>query len=327
MKSLLILALCVLSALAARTSPDVDLRAQFTTFQQKYNKVYASADETERRFQIFKTNLAKAAEIQKREQGTAKYGMTKFSDLTTEEFTQFYLMPKSLHANFTIDATNVFPRIPDAVRPLDGMDWRDKGDITPVYNQEQCGSCWAFSATETVESYWHLCGHGLPNLSPQQVVDCDTTSYGCNGGWTEHAYEYIIKAGGQDSWSSYPYDAVDGTCKFKKADVVAVIGKWSYVTTNKDETAMLNWVTSKGPLSVCVDAETWSSYQGGVVKTCGKSIDHCVQITGYSTISNLPAWHVRNSWGTDWGNSGYIYVERGHDVCAIAEDVTAVTCA
>jgi C1A family cysteine protease len=327
MKSLLIIALCIVSALAVRTSPDVDQRAQFALFQQKYNKVYASADETERRFQIFKTNLAKAAEIQKRETGTAKYGMTKFSDLTTEEFTQKYLMPKSIHANMTIDASKVFPRIPDSVRPLDGMDWRDKGAITAVYNQEQCGSCWAFSASETVESYWHLCGHGLPNLSQQQVVDCDTTSYGCNGGWTEHAYDYLIKAGGQDSLKSYPYDAVDGSCKFKKADVVAVIGKWSYVTTSKDETAMLNWVTSKGPVSVCVDAETWSSYQGGVLKTCGKSIDHCVQITGYSTISNLPAWHVRNSWGTDWGNSGYIYVERGHDVCAIAEDVTAVTCA
>jgi hypothetical protein len=325
MKFILVVALFVLSALA--TSPDVDLRAQFAIFQKKYNKAYTSTQESESRFAIFKSNLKKAAEIQKREQGTAKYGVTKFSDLTAEEFRQFYLMPKSIHANMTYDTSRLVGYIPIPEQPLDGMDWRDKGAITPVYNQEQCGSCWAFSATETVESYWHICSHNLPSLSPQQVVDCDTTSYGCDGGWTEHAYEYLIGAGGQDSWKSYPYHAVDGTCKFKKPDVIAKIAKWSYVTQSKDETAMLNWVTSKGPLSVCVDAETWSSYQGGVVKTCGRQIDHCVQVTGYSTVDGSAAWHVRNSWGTDWGNSGYIYVERGHDVCAIAEDVTVVTCA
>jgi C1A family cysteine protease len=306
---------------------ETELRTQFLQFQKQYNKVYSSAHESERRFAIFKKNLQQAAEIQKRERGTAKYGMTKFSDLTPAEFRQFYLMPKSIHANKTYDSSRLVGNVPVPETPQDGMDWRDKGVISHVYDQGQCGSCWAFSATETVESYWKLCTHPLPSLSPQQVVDCDTTSYGCDGGWTEHAYNYLIGAGGQDSWKSYPYTAQDGTCRFKKTDVVAKIAKWVYVTQSKDEKAMLNWVTSKGPMSVCVDAETWSSYQGGVVKTCGKEIDHCVQVTGYSTESGVPAWHVRNSWGTDWGVSGYIYVERGHDVCAIAEDVTAVDCA
>jgi len=323
-----IIVLVALFALCSFAIPsDQYIRNQFSVFQQKYKKVYSTDQEANRRFEIFKESLARAEELQKRETGTARYGMTKFSDLSLDEFRQFYLMPKSIHANKTLDPSRLVESIPTARIPADGMDWRDKGVITSVYNQEQCGSCWAFSATETIESYWKLCGHALPSLSPQQIVDCDTTSYGCNGGWTEHAYQYVIQAGGQDSWKSYPYNAQDGTCRFKKADVVSKIAKWSYVTQNRDENAMLNWVTSKGPLSVCVDAETWSSYQGGVVKNCGRQIDHCVQVTGYSTVDNTNAWHVRNSWGADWGVNGYIYVERGKDVCAIAEDVTVVTCA
>jgi C1A family cysteine protease len=305
------------------------MMAKFSQFKQRFNKNYATADEHDKRFAIFKQNLARAAELQRKEEGSATYGMTKFSDLTPEEFRKFYLMPKELHANpaSRYHLASVVDSIPNVTLPADGMDWRDKGAVTKVYNQEQCGSCWAFSATETVESYFHLCGHGLISLSPQQVVDCDKTSYGCSGGWTEHAYNYLIKTShGQEDWADYPYRAVDETCRFNKNDVKATIASWKYVTQSKDENAMQSWVTSNGPLSVCVDAETWSSYTGGVVKSCGKQIDHCVQVTGWSTVNGVPAWHVRNSWGTDWGNSGYIYVERGHDVCAIAEDVTVVVC-
>jgi len=140
------------------------------------------------------------------------------------------------------------------------------------------------------------------------------------------AFEYVISAGGIEPYSDYPYVAHNENCNFNGADIAAKITAWQYVTQTEDENAMLAWTGSKGPISVCVDASEWSSYQGGVLSTCGDSIDHCVMITGYDTMSGKPIWNVRNSWGTDWGVNGYIFIERGSDVCGIAEVATAVSC-
>jgi len=137
--------------------------------------------------------------------------------------------------------------------------------------------------------------------------------------------DYVIKQGGQDTLDSYPYTAVDGTCKFKAASVGAKIASWAYATQNYDETAMQNTLYSKGPLSICVDASSWQYYKSGVIQTCGQQVDHCVQLTGYSTVSGIAAWNVRNSWGTTWGDKGYVYVARGKNVCDIASCVTYVT--
>jgi len=253
--------------------------------------------------------------------GTAVHGVTKFSDLTTQEFKDQYLMKvertyvKAPVANIT------YQQLPAT------FDWNNKGGVvTPVKNQGQCGSCWDFSATETIESVWAQAGNGLQVLSEQQTVDCDTTDQGCNGGWPYDAYQYVISAGGVESESSYPYTAEDGTCAFNAANVVAKISSWQYVTQSQDEAAMQQFLYSNSPISICVDASTWSSYNGGVITTssgCGDSLDHCVQATGWSQQSGMTVWNVRNSWGTDWGNSGYIWVQLGSDVCGIAEVVTS----
>jgi len=319
MKALILLALVV----CAFAIPHDEAVKSFADFQHKYKKSYATDAEFHRRFQIFKNNLAKAEQTQQKETATAKYGMTKFSDLTEEEFTSQYLMPKFSKKDM--------PKAPMAkfnsswtMPTQDSFDWNSKGAITPVYDQGQCGSCWAFSATETIESYWMLAGNSLTQLSMQQIVDCDTTDQGCNGGWTYDAYQYVISAGGLEPLSDYAYTAETGTCNFQSSDVVAQISGWSYVTQSQDENAMLQWVTNSGPLSICVDASSWSSYQGGVVGECGTSLDHCVQLTGFSSVQNTDAWNVRNSWGTDWGEEGYIYLARGSDTCGCAEVVTVV---
>lgn len=240
-------------------------------------------------------------------------------DLSPEEFRSMYLMPKGLHASKKIKGSTMKP-LP-AIELPSSFDWREHGAVSPVKDQGQCGSCWAFSATETIESYHYLTTKKMAILSPQQIVDCDKDSYGCNGGWTEHAFNYIIKAGGQDTESSYPYTAQDGACRFKPADVAAKLKSWSYVTQNDNENDMQTAIATKGPLSICVDASSWQYYTGGVLKNCGTSVDHCVQLTGYSTQNGVNAWNVRNSWGTSWGVSGYIYLERGHNTCAIGSDV------
>jgi len=266
-----------------------------------------------------------------KEAGDTIYGVTKFSDLSESEFKQFL----NFRAGTSVQKYNSKKRMADlssfnvAANPAT-YDWRDHGAVTPVKNQGQCGSCWAFSAVEASESAWFLANHTLIELSPQQVVSCDDVDQGCNGGDTPTAYQYIIKAGGLELNSIYPYKSgnsgENGPCDFKKADIVASISSWKYVTKapQSNETAMLTAVANIAPLSICVDASTWQNYAGGIIRAnCGRALDHCVMITGYNTSADsVDYWIVRNSWGTDWGIAGYLYVERGHDLCGIADEVT-----
>jgi len=318
--------LIVLAIILAVAQANLHVNMQnFLNFATKYGKSYSDI-EFGQRFKVFQDNLQIAAALQAREVGTAHYGVTKFMDLTPEEFSSNYLMPKELFVNHKPDPKKVkLPYKKDIQLPT-SFDWRDKGAITPVYDQGQCGSCWAFSATETIESYHILAGGSMVGLSQQQIVDCDTTSYGCNGGWTEHAFNYIEKAGGQDTLASYPYTAQDGTCKANPSNFAAKIKSWAYVTQNDDENAMAQSLVQTGPAAICVDASSWQFYNGGVITSCGQQVDHCVQLTGYSVQSGVNAWNVRNSWGTDWGLKGYLYVARnGQDVCAIGSDVIYLT--
>jgi cathepsin F len=303
-------------------------REQFEEFKRKYNKNYANQAEHEYRFRVFEQSLKRVAAKSSKESLT-RWGVTKFSDLTPEEFKANHLMRNFDYSH--MEEAQIWDQKNTILAGKSSLpseyDWKTKGKVTPVKNQGQCGSCWDFSATETVESVWAIAGHSLPVLSEQQTVDCDTNGQdqGCDGGFPYGAYQYMIQAGGVESESAYPYTAEDGSCHFNAKKVVAKIDNWMYVTKSQNEKAMQSFLFTHSPLSVCVDAETWQDYNGGVITPdsgCGDSIDHCVQATGWSNQNNTNVWNVRNSWGTDWGENGYIYVEIGHDVCGIAEIVT-----
>jgi len=202
------------------------------------------------------------------------------------------------------------------------FDWRQNGGVTGVKNQGQCGSCWAFSATENIESVYHIQGkHPIPTLGPQQMVDCDKVSHGCAGGWPYAAMQEVAKQGGQDTESTYPYTARNGACHFSAAGVGAKISGYKAVPRN--EQSIQEALATTAPFSICVDASNWSSYRSGVMRStqCGKRIDHCVQLVGYNAGANPPYWIVRNSWGSGWGQSGYIWLEMFKDTCAMAESV------
>jgi len=327
MKVLLLLIVAVCLAVAI-VSPE---HKQFEDFKAKYNKKYADAKEETKRFEIFVENL-KRSKLMNEEAGETIYGVTKFSDLSKEEFKHYYLNYRSGSAvhKFNSDKRNADLSVYIGAPLPASFDWRDHGAVTPIKNQGQCGSCWAFSAVEAVESSWFLANHTLIELSPQQVVSCDDVDQGCNGGDTPTAYAYIIKAGGLELNSIYPYrsggSGENGPCDFKKADVVASITTWHYITKSPqaNETAMEVAIANIAPLSICVDAATWQNYGGGIIRSnCGQALDHCVMVTGYNTSSaGVNYWIVRNSWGTDWGIAGYLYVERGKNLCGIADEVT-----
>jgi len=314
------------ASLVAAIPKDDGLRNKFIAFQHKYGKIY-SHDEFGVRFRAFEQNL-QIVEKLNAEAGSITYGITKFMDLTPAEFKAKYLMKKPVDTS-AIRATKPFTPInlSKATIPA-SFDWRNQGNyITPVYNQGQCGSCWAFSITENIESMWAIAGNTLTQLSMQQVVSCDTSDGGCGGGDPPTAYAYVESAGGLEPYSDYPYTGENGYCQFNAADVLAKISGWNYATQSQDESQMAAFLVATGPLSVCVDAETWQYYTGGVVMagSCGTSLDHCVMAVGYSTSSSTPYWIVRNSWGTDWGLNGYIYIEQGQNTCGIAQEATCST--
>jgi C1A family cysteine protease len=322
-----------LVALTLAVNSDLVLRRKFSEFQSKYSRNYASQDEREHRFRIFTDNMKKSADLEKMNPN-ARFGMNKFSDLSHEEFSSKYLMSVDFSKyvapppkDFSIQQhAGVAGCSPDATT----FDWFGCGACTPIYNQGQCGSCWAFSATETIESYFFLGGNQLTTLSMEQIVSCDTQGedQGCGGGFPSGAYTYVESAGGIEDYNDYPYIAEGGEagqCNFDKSDIVADVTNYNSIT---GETGLYSQMSTQsgGPVSVCVDASSWQNYEGGVLTSCGNDVDHCVQATGYDNYGENGAyWIVRNSWGADWGQAGFIWIEIGQDLCSIGDYATVVS--
>jgi C1A family cysteine protease len=293
----------------------------FTLFTQTYNKKYSDA-EWSTRMVIFAENFERANEQNRQHMligGDAVFGVTQFSDLTPAEFKAMYLT--YIPSNTTVPRVNI--ELEGA--PATVVDWRTKGAVTDVKDQGQCGSCWAFSATEAIESYSFLSSGKLVALSPQQITSCDKTDGGCNGGNTETAYGYVHKAGGIETSADYPYTSGGGNtgvCKFNAAKIAVKIA--GYKSVAKGE-ASLKTALNNGPVSVCLAADAFQSYRSGILKSCPGQVDHCVQAVGYDDTNSPPYWIVRNSWATSWGEKGYIRVESGKDLCKISDDITYPT--
>jgi C1A family cysteine protease len=290
-------------------------------FKQEYGKSYSTESEESSRFSNFLSNLKLAEKrnaAEKMNNGTAIHGITKFFDMSEQEFTARYLRSD---ASKRVGGAQVLEISEPPKADLGLVDWTGTY-TTPVKDQGYCGSCWAFSATEQIESDLIRTKAFSQLLSVEQIVQCDSTTYGCSGGWTENAYTYVKNAGGIQTEATYPYSSYQGTtgrCTASSSNFVASVSGY---TTLRSESAMATYVQGTGPLSVCVDASTWSSYKGGIMSVCGKSVNHCVQAVGVDSSSY---WKVRNSWGTSWGESGHIRLAYGQNTCAVASDPTYAT--
>ena len=245
--------------------------------------------------------------------------------------TEFSLTHKGYTPNYRPPHRGVFhpdPSVPDK------WDWRDHGIVGPVKDQAQCGSCWAFSAISPLESKLTNATGQNVTLSEQEMVDCvkdilapdNSTSccYGCQGGEMYSVYQYLQEKqhGRDDTESEYPYKAVDQDCSIVPSTIKLQLA--GYVSLPQNEVAIKQALYREGPISVGVDANTdWQLYTGGIYdpnnETCDPTmLDHGVVLVGYGTEKGLDYWIVRNSWGSDWGEHGYMRLARGSNACGVA---------
>lgn len=298
----------------------------FDDWQSLHNVKYNTEEEYRYREVVYTKNLYRIEEQNRRPGRTVTLGPTRFADLLPEEFAARYLggyQPQYKYTSMGTDTPYNAP-LPASV------DWVSAGAVTGVKNQGQCGSCWSFSTTGSVEGAWFLKHGTLVSLSEQQLVDCSGPegNMGCNGGIMDDAFEYIIKNGGICSETAYPYTSgggANGTCR--SCEPVAHLSGYVDVQPN-NETALMAAVAQQ-PVSVAVEADglDWQFYFGGVVTdACGTNLDHGVLVVGYGNDTSAgPYWKVKNSWGATWGEQGYIRLGRGakfapHGECGILMD-------
>ena len=195
------------------------------------------------------------------------------------------------------------------------VDWSDKGGVTGVRNQGQCGSCWAFSATGALEGEYFRTKGSLESFSEQQLVDCSKSygNAGCNGGLMNMTFWYVIDHG-ITTETKYPYKGVGSTCKFNDADKVWQISNCVDVTVNVEKALLAS--IAQQPTSVAIEADhaSFQLYKSGVYSgNCGTKLDHGVLAVGYGDLSGKQYIKVKNSWGSSWGSHGYIFIARKGD--------------
>jgi C1A family cysteine protease len=298
---------------------------QFSNFQERFRKSYETIQEMESRFQIFRTNLRNIILHNLDHTQNFTMGINQFTDLTPEEFRAQYING-GLRTEVGSYGCKSFSS--SASGAPASIDWRTKGAVTSVKDQGQCGSCWTFSSTGAVEGAWAISTGKLVDLAEQELVDCATGisygSHGCNGGQMEGAFKYIIEHG-QCALSSYPYTAKDGSCQ--QCSAVAHISSCSDVKPN--DQISLKAAVAQQPVAIAIEADTryFQSYSSGVLtsSSCGTNLDHGVLIVGYGAENGQDYWLVKNSWGTTWGDKGYVKIARSSStndagICGIAMD-------
>jgi len=244
--------------------------------------------------------------------------MNKFGDLNTEEFGKQMCGYKP--ALRTTAVTFGEEENMDSFVGAE-VDWVKAGAVTPVKDQGQCGSCWAFSATGAIEGAVFVAKKTLTSVAEQQLVDCSGSegNQGCNGGLMDYAFEYVIKNKGIGSEASYKYTARDGTCK--KVPSVSTIASYKDVPSGNEQALLV--AVNSAPIAIAIEADQscFQFYHSGILDdaSCGTNLDHGVLLVGYATeaASGKDFWIVKNSWGASWGDKGYIKFIRGKNQCGL----------
>jgi C1A family cysteine protease len=301
--------LVVLAAALAR--PEWETHYMWEKFRAEHKKLYTSAAEAMERFTVFR-DAVNYIDAENAKGNTYTLGVTQFADMTNEEFKQQFHSIKPTETQGVMFEGEV---------PND-IDWTTMGAVTPVKNQAQCGSCWAFSSTGAAEGAYFIKTGQLLSFSEQQLVDCSSSfgNHGCSGGLMDNAFRYWVQ-NGICLESDYGYTARDGTCQKTCTPAAQPTG---YTDIQKYSKAAMEAAIAKQPVAVAIEADrqVFQYYKSGVITgtACGTSLDHGVLAVGYGTLSGTDYIKVKNSWGASWGMNGYVLIGRdttSYGVCGI----------
>lgn len=300
------------------------LQAEFDEYLVLFGKEYG-IEEYYVRKSIFLSNLEVIRNFNRIGESWVM-GLGPFTDMSSEEFSKTLLQGATGDENRESENFNFEDkRLLGEVSYPTSVDWRTSGAVTPVANQGNCASGWAFSAAGALEGAWEISGNQLTALSEQQLLDCSTRygNTGCSGGLMDYAFNYMI-ANGLTSDTVYPYMAAQGTCK---QGIVASSSMTSFNDVPPNDPNVLYQAVAQQPVSAAVDADPyiWQNYKGGIIsRNCGADLNHGVLIVGYSSNSNPPYWIIKNSFGQNWGESGYIRlaVAQGEGVCGVQKQTS-----
>jgi len=297
------LILLIVAVFGRRTLQEYEYKNSFHSFLRQYEKNYTTT-ELISRYETFKTNLDTINDHNAKNLSWTM-GVNQFTDWTPMEFKAwvkrgsgggFINMPEK-EKNYEAELSS-----PEC----DSVDHVSAGHVTDVKNQGNCGSCWSFSTTGAVEGANAVAGQGLNSLSEQQLVDCDRTDSGCNGGLMDYAFEYVMQHG-LCTETDYPYTASKSwRCKSSTCTPVAHISSYTDVTPGSTS---LQAAVCRQPVSIAIEADqsSFQFYSGGVLtSSCGTQLDHGVLCVGLGTDGGQQYWKVKNSWGSGWGEAGYI---------------------
>eukprot|EP01061_Rhynchopus_euleeides_P025389 TRINITY_DN4103_c0_g1_i1.p1 TRINITY_DN4103_c0_g1~~TRINITY_DN4103_c0_g1_i1.p1 ORF type:complete len:343 (+),score=122.60 TRINITY_DN4103_c0_g1_i1:55-1029(+) len=294
----------------------------WASFKQTYGKQYSGADEGTRRA-VFMQNMLDAAAREAASATGAQHGMTQFSDLTRSEFRAHMGSPSTPSTAAKAKRAMPFSETEAMRARADSKDWRTAGCVGHVKNQGACSGSWAFAACGSIEGQWCRAGHTLTAVSEQELISCQAKS--CQGN-VPAAFAWLVSehSGAIVTEDAYPYESSEMAvppCRYSPSMATGAVITGSEALS-QDEDQLAAWLITNGPFAVTVDADSWQTYMSGVLDNCpSKTLDHDALVVGVTPTY----WIVKNSWGSSWGESGYIRLKRGSDECGITLAAVAPT--